>query len=176
MSDVVSKMSIEPHEQQNVKRVSCAVLTVSDTRTQESDVSGTIIRDRLLQAGHTIHNYLIVRDDPKQIRAILIAFRDDPACQVVIMNGGTGIAARDTSFEAVSALLDKRLDGFGEFFRAKSIEAIGPKAMLSRAVAGCMRNTVVFSIPGSASAVSLAIEDLILPVLGHAVYLLQSSK
>lgn len=161
------------HSGQRVASAACTVLTVSDTRTTESDDSGRLICELLTAAGHTIYNYLVVNDDPRQIHGVLIACRDERRCQVVLINGGTGLASRDTTYEVVSKLLDKRLDGFGELFRAKSYKEIGPAAMLSRAIAGAMGDTAVFSMPGSTAAVRLAIQDLILSELGHIVYLLR---
>jgi molybdenum cofactor biosynthesis protein B len=159
------------HKGKVVQSVACAVITVSDTRTTKSDSSGLLIRELLASAGHTVHNYLIVRDDFRQIRAVLIAFRDAPACQAVLLSGGTGISKRDVTCEVLDELIDKRLDGFGELFRLKSYEQIGPAAMLSRAVAGTMRQTAVFAMPGSQNAVRLAMTELVLPELGHIVHL-----
>ena len=163
------------HKDQRVESVACAVLTVSDTRTAENDESGRLIRELLTAAGQSIHDYRIVKDQPRQIQAALTGFRDEPACQAVLISGGTGLAAGDTTYEVVGDLLDKRLDGFGELFRARSYEAIGPAAMLSRALGGAMGDTAVFSMPGSPSAVRLAMSELILPELGHIVYLLTGS-
>lgn len=165
-------MPSQPHIHQKLDSVACGVLSISDTRTPETDASGSIVRDLLVGDGHTIHTYRIIRDDPDQIRAAVIALRDDPTCNAVLLTGGTGLSARDTTYEVVADLIDKRLDGFGELFRAKSYERIGPPAMLSRAVAGAAAATAVFSIPGSTDAVQLAMNELILPVLGHVVHLL----
>jgi len=165
-------MPAPQHREYQTESVACAVVTVSDTRTAQTDSSGKLIRELLTEAGHTIRNYLIVRDDPRQIRAVLIAFRDDPACEAVLLTGGTGIAKRDVTIEAVTELLDKRLDGFGELFRMKSFGQIGSAAMLTRAVAGVMRDTAVFAMPGSEEAVRLALSELILPELGHIAHLL----
>ncbi len=164
------------HEGKTVDSVACAVLTVSDTRTPQTDESGKLLCDLLIQHGHRVHVYEIVKDEPDQVRGLLVQLRDDPACAAVLLSGGTGLAPRDTTYEAVSDLLDKRLAGFGELFRARSFAAIGAAAMLSRAVGGVMGRTAVFSMPGSVGAVRLAMEELILPELGHVAYLLNDSE
>jgi len=162
----------EAHHHKQLQSVAAAVLTVSDTRTANTDESGRLIRDLLEAAGHQIIARSIVKDATDQIRETLLAFRDDAGCQAVLINGGTGLAARDTTYEAVCALLDKRLDGFGELFRSLSYNEIGSAAMLSRAVAGAMNDTAVFAMPGAPAAVRLAMERLILPELGHIAHLL----
>jgi molybdenum cofactor biosynthesis protein B len=149
--------------------VTCFVVTVSDTRTPETDTSGRAIRDLLVSAGHTVAGSSIVPDDPT---AVVQAVRLEVVAahtQVVILTGGTGLTSRDGSYEAVSGLLEKRLDGFGELFRMLSFRQIGPAAMLSRAVAGTTGQTAIFLLPGSENAVRLAMEELILPELTHIV-------
>jgi molybdopterin adenylyltransferase len=143
------------------------VITCSDTRTPETDTSGQLIQQLLEKNGHRIAAYHIVKDDPGQIthRIALGAF--DKAVQAIIVNGGTGISRRDSTFEAVDSMLEKRLDGFGEIFRYLTYQEIGSPAIMSRATAGIVNNRVVFSIPGSENAVRLAMEKLILPELGH---------
>jgi len=147
--------------------VACRIVTVSDTRTPETDTSGGLIRDLLVAAGHRVRDHRIIRDDTAEIREAVLAACDDSACRAVLVTGGTGIAPRDRTPEAVASILDKRLDGFGELFRMLSFERIGPVAMLSRAVAGVCHGTAVFVMPGSRGAVRLAMERLILPTLGH---------
>lgn len=164
------------HIGQRVASVSCAVVTVSDTRTEADDASGALIRELLTASGHRVRISTIVRDDGSRIRETLAGMRDDPVIEAVLMTGGTGVAARDVTCEVVSDLLDKRLDGFGELFRAASFAEIGPAAMLSRAVAGVMGSTVVFAMPGSPGAVRLAMERLVLPELAHIVYLLSGTR
>jgi molybdenum cofactor biosynthesis protein B len=149
--------------------VRCAVLTVSDTRTPETDHSGSYIRETLGFAGHKIVDYRIVPDEPDQIRAVLAAWAGGDI-QAVLSNGGTGIAARDTTYDAIAGMLDKRIDGFGELFRMLSWQEVGAAAMLSRAVAGVASGTLVVAMPGSTKAVRLAMTKLILPELGHLVY------
>ena len=163
-------MSYEDHKQQAQDAVTCAVLTISDTRTEADDKSGKLIKDLLTDAGHSVGIYKIVPDDADRIRRLLVQIVEDGTCQAILTNGGTGIAARDTTYEAVVGLLEKRLDGFGELFRFLSWDDIGSGAMLSRAVAGVCHDTMVFCMPGSSGAVRLAMEKLIIPELSHLVW------
>lgn len=166
-------MATHEHESRRVERVRCAVLTVSDTRTVETDKSGLAIRDRLDAAGHDAFVREIVPDDPTTVSSVVTRWCDDPTCDAVLLTGGTGIAARDTTPEAIAGLLEKRIEGFGELFRMLSFEQIGAAAMLSRAMAGVRGSTLVFSMPGSTGAVMLAMDRLILPQLSHAVAMLR---
>jgi molybdenum cofactor biosynthesis protein B len=149
--------------------VACFVLTVSDSRTPDTDTGGQAIRRLLEAAGHRISGHAIVRDEPSEVAAHVRAQLTDPATQIVITTGGTGLTSRDTTFEAIDALLEKRLDGFGELFRFLSFQDIGPSAMMSRATAGTIGRTAIFVLPGSPKAVELAMTRLILPELGHIV-------
>jgi molybdopterin adenylyltransferase len=156
------------HKAHAPTQVGCFVLTCSDSRDQSRDSSGKIIRERLEHAGHTLVGGRVVPDDPAEIRKAI-----DDAVQMgaraMIITGGTGIGRRDSTYEVVSGLFEKRLDGFGELFRMLSFEAIGSAAMMSRAVAGTHRGMILFALPGSPGAVELAMDKLILPELGHAV-------
>lgn len=163
-------MSHLNHRKQAPQSVTCAIITVSDTRTQETDTSGKAIFELLEGAGHKVCSAVIVKDEPVQISEQLQALGKNAACQSVLINGGTGISPRDRTFETINGLLQKRLDGFGELFRMLSFEEIGAAAMLSRAVAGVYEGRIVFSMPGSPNAVKLAMTRLILPELGHLVY------
>jgi molybdopterin adenylyltransferase len=154
--------------------VRCYVLTVSDTRTDVNDTSGRAIADLLSAAGHTVVARTIVKDDPETVRATIARQLAGGGVQAIITTGGTGITSRDSTFEAVDALLEKRLDGFGELFRMLSFEQIGSAAMMSRASAGLAAGKIVVSLPGSEAAVRLAMERLLLPELGHLVQ--QASK
>jgi molybdenum cofactor biosynthesis protein B len=147
--------------------VACYVLTVSDSRTPDTDTSGRAIRELLEQAGHRVVGHDIVRDEPDQVASLVRRHLDEAAADVVFTTGGTGISPRDGTFEAVTALLDKRLDGFGELFRMLSFQEIGASAMMSRATAGTVGRKAVFVLPGSEHAVRLAMTRLILPELGH---------
>lgn len=157
------------HKHDAPRSINCMVITCSDTRTPETDTSGQLIQQLLEGQGHKIVAYHIVKDDPGQIahRIALGSFKH--AALVVIVNGGTGISRRDSTFEAVNSMLEKRLEGFGELFRYLTYQEIGSPAMMSRATAGVVNGCVVFSIPGSEHAVRLAMEKLILPELGHLV-------
>jgi molybdopterin adenylyltransferase len=149
--------------------VGCFVLTVSDTRTPETDTGGAVIRELLGGAGHAVVGSTIVRDEPADVTRVVREACADPRVQVVILTGGTGITSRDSTFEAVEALLDKRLPGFGELFRVLSYEQVGAAAMLSRAQMGIHARRIVVSLPGSPNACRLALDKLLLPELGHLV-------
>jgi molybdopterin adenylyltransferase len=157
------------HKAAAPSRARCYVLTVSDTRTVETDTSGKAIRDLLDNGGHEVVGHSIVRDEPEQVTAAVRAQLGDSRVQVVLTTGGTGITSRDGTFEAVDRLLDKRLDGFGELFRMLSFQEIGAAAMMTRATAGTAAKKVVFVLPGSEHAVRLALTRLILPELGHVL-------
>jgi molybdenum cofactor biosynthesis protein B len=146
------------------------ILTISDTRTEATDVSGRYIREILTCNGHQVNAYHLVKDEPDAIQQHLREGITSSDIQVILCNGGTGISFRDRSYEAVTHLLEKRLDGFGELFRMLSYQQIGSAAMMSRAVAGITGNTVIFSMPGSKNAVTLAMERLVLPELGHLIW------
>ncbi len=161
-------MGHREHRRKGPVSVRCAILTVSDTRNASTDRSGRFIRRALDRAGHPVVEHRIVPDEPPRVAARLRSLARSGRARVVLLTGGTGIAPRDRTFEAVTRLLEKRLDGFGEIFRALSYRRIGPAAMLSRAVAGTYRGLVVFSMPGSIDAVRLAMRRLILPEIGHA--------
>ncbi|HEV2985858.1 MAG TPA: molybdenum cofactor synthesis domain-containing protein [Vicinamibacterales bacterium] len=167
-------MSQREHKAQAPRSIRCFVLTVSDTRTEESDASGRTIADLLTGAGHTVAGRAIVKDDPDLVRDVITRQIANPEIQVIITTGGTGITSRDSTYEAVSAMLEKRLDGFGELFRMLSFEQIGSAAMMSRACAGLVAKRIVVSLPGSEGAVQLAMQRLLIPELGHLVQ--QASK
>ncbi len=152
------------------RRALCAVLTVSDTRTPETDTGGRKILDGLAAAGHATADYGIVRDEPREIAARLDAWLARPEIQVIVTTGGTGISSRDTTIEVVAARLDRVLDGFGELFRMLSWDQVGSAAMLSRAIAGLKGETLIFALPGSPAAVELALDRLILPELPHLLF------
>ena len=160
-------MGHREHKAAAPSNVTCLVVTVSDTRTEAEDASGRLIQKLLIDRGHSLAGYRLIQDEPSLIREVIESA--PPEAQVIILNGGTGISSRDTTFEAVSALLEKQIEGFGELFRFLSFEAIGSPAMLSRATAGTHKGKILFSLPGSEAAVRLAMEKLILPELGHLV-------
>ncbi|MBW4618192.1 MAG: molybdenum cofactor biosynthesis protein MoaB [Cyanosarcina radialis HA8281-LM2] len=168
-------MLYQPHPNKSAKTVNCAVITVSDTRSSETDKSGQLIQQLLLDAGHAIASYAIIKDEPSQIREQLVTIGNSQI-EAVIFNGGTGIAPRDTTHDALEGLLEKTLPGFGELFRYLSYQEIGSRAIASRAIAGVYQHQLIFSIPGSTGAVKLAVEKLILPELVHLIEQISSQS
>jgi molybdenum cofactor biosynthesis protein B len=162
--------STKQHRCASPKSVRCAVVTISDTRTLETDRGGELIVKMLTEAANEISSRHIVRDDPREIEPLLLKLADPEIADAILMTGGTGIAARDRTFETVSGLLTKAMPGYGELFRMLSYDDIGPAAMLSRAVGGVLNNVIVLTMPGSVAAVQLAMEKLIVPEIGHLVY------
>lgn len=163
-------MSHIEHKEKAKKLVSCAVITVSDSRTEETDAGGKILKEELSSAGHKIIYYQVIKDEPDQIRELLLKLSEEPNCQAMIFNGGTGISRRDRTFDVIDSFLEKRLVGFGEVFRYLSYLDIGSSAIMSRATAGSYKGRVIISIPGSPAAVKLAVEKLILPEIAHMVW------
>ena len=162
-------MSHQEHRFASPTHIRCYVLTVSDSRTEENDTGGRLLRDLLAGGGHDVVGHAIVPDEAATLRAAIERQLDAEEVQSVITTGGTGISRRDGTYEVVSRLIEKRIDGFGELFRALSFEEIGAAAMLSRACAGTARGTVLISLPGSQNAVRLGMTRLVLPELGHLV-------
>jgi len=158
-----------PHPDQQAIAINSAIITVSDTRTLETDKSGQLIQKLLTDAGHNIITYGIVKDEPADIEKWLIELDSDLELDAIIFNGGTGIAPRDTTFDVVSDWLEKTISGFGEIFRYLSYQEIGSRAIASRAVAGVKNKKLLFSLPGSSNAVKLAMTKLILPELNHLI-------
>jgi molybdenum cofactor biosynthesis protein B len=150
--------------------VTVAIVTVSDTRTPETDANKHYLDARLAELGHIVGAYRIIKDEPNQVAEALNAMCDIRDVQIILFNGGTGISPRDTTYDVISRYLEKTLSGFGELFRMVSYEEIGAAAMLSRAVAGVYRGKVIFSMPGSTNAVQTAMEKLILPQLNHLAW------
>ena len=157
------------HKATAPRAVGCWVLTVSDTKTPETDTSGMLIRKLLTEAGHPVVGSSIVRDEPKDVQRVIREACASDAVKVVIATGGTGITSRDSTYEAIDAMLDKRLPGFGELFRMLSYQEIGAAAMLSRAQLGIHARRIVVSLPGSPNACRLALEKLLIPELPHLV-------
>ena len=163
-------MSHVEHKAHAPQSVRCHVITISDTRTEETDTAGRAIAELLGGSGHQVVGRTMVKDDPELVRSAIERLLESPDVQVIITTGGTGISSRDRTYEVVSALLQKRLEGFGELFRMVSYEQIGSAAMLSRACAGLVAGRIVVSLPGSEAAVRLAMERLLIPELGHLVH------
>ncbi|MBM3264998.1 MAG: molybdenum cofactor biosynthesis protein MoaB [candidate division Zixibacteria bacterium] len=163
--------SVAQHRDRAAERgpVSVAIVTVSDTRTPETDVNARYLRERLAECGHRLAFYRIIKDEPDQVEEALDACLSS-AAQAVLFNGGTGMARRDTTFDVLSRKLEKTLPGFGEIFRMLSYEQVGAAAMLSRATAGVYQGMIVVSTPGSPAAVKLAWEKLIAPEISHMAY------
>ncbi len=166
----------ERHREESPDVVSGAVLTLSDTRNRDEDRRGGHIKEFVSWLGHSVDAYEILPDDADSILNLLKSWTGDAAISAIITNGGTGISSRDWTYEVVSDLLDKELDGFGELFRMLSWQEIGAAAMLSRAIAGTVGQTAVFALPGSSNAVRLAMEKLIGPELAHVVHELEKHR
>ncbi len=150
--------------------ISIALVTVSDTRTPETDANRRYIERRMHEAGHHLAAYRLIKDEPDQVEAALEELVALPEVRLVLFNGGTGIAPRDTTYDVISGKLEKTLPGFGELFRMVSWHEVGAAAMLSRATAGVYKQTLVFSMPGSPNAVQTALEQLILPEINHLAW------
>lgn len=167
-------MGHDDHKSHSIQTVHCAVLTISNTRTEDNDESGKQIRAALEQNGHNIDYYQVIKDDIELIRAELdkiIQLKESEPVEVVILNGGTGISPFDVTIEAVTPYLKKILNGFGELFRYLSFKEIGSPAVMSRAVAGITDDRrIIIALPGSVNAVKLAMEKLVIPELGHMVW------
>lgn len=164
------------HKGKAHRTVRCAVITLSDTRTEETDTSGKRIKDLLAEQGQPVVAYRILKDEPEQLAAVVQALLAQPEVDAIITNGGTGIAPRDTTFEAIQGLLEKEITGFGEMFRMLSYADIGAAAMLTRATAGVANGKVIISLPGSTGAVELGMTKLVLPELGHMMFLLRGER
>ena len=162
-------MSQAEHKANAPRSVRCFIVTVSDTRRDETDTSGRAIAELLTAAGHQVAGRVIVKDDPDLVRGTIERQLASPDVDVVITTGGTGITSRDSTYEVVNGLLQKRLDGFGELFRMLSYQQIGSAAMMSRACAGLSAGRIIVCLPGSEAAVRLAMEKLVIPELGHLV-------
>ncbi len=154
--------------------MSCGILTISDTRTQDTDLSGRFLRNKLVEQGHQVTSYCLLPDQPDDIEGYLRELAEDKRIEALICTGGTGIAARDVTYDVVARLFEKELPGFGELFRMLSYPEVGSRAIASRATAGVYQQMLIFILPGSLNAVTLATEQLILPELRHLTQLLRS--
>jgi molybdopterin adenylyltransferase len=150
--------------------ITVGIVTVSDTRTPETDVNRQYIEGEMAALGHTVAAYRLIKDEADQVAAVLDELAVLPGMQIILFNGGTGIAPRDTTYDVISKKLEKTLPGFGELFRMLSFQEVGAAAMLSRATAGVYKNVVVFSMPGSPNAVQVALQKLILPEINHLAW------
>ncbi|HRL14086.1 MAG TPA: MogA/MoaB family molybdenum cofactor biosynthesis protein [Aggregatilineales bacterium] len=150
--------------------VTLAIVTVSDSRTPETDLNRQYIEERMTELGHRVAAYRLIKDEPDQVEAVLDELANMDDIRIILFNGGTGIAPRDTTFDVISRKLEKTLPGFGEIFRMLSYQEVGAAAMLSRATAGVYRSTFVVSTPGSPNAVQIAVERLIIPEINHLAW------
>jgi molybdenum cofactor biosynthesis protein B len=162
-------MSYKEHKDKSPKTVSCAVLIISDSRTEDTDESGKLIKQRLSENGHRVLAYAILKNDADTIREKMENLLEQEELQVIITSGGTGASHRDVTVETVSPILEKKLDGFGELFRSLSYQEIGTASIMSRAIAGVANNKIIICIPGSLGAAELAIDKIILPEIGHMI-------
>ena len=169
-------MAVHEHKNKAHRTVRCAIITLSDTRDETTDKSGQRIKALLAEHEQPVVSYQILKDEPDQITAAVQALLARPDVDVILTNGGTGIAPRDTTFEALQGLLEKEIPGFGEMFRMLSYEDIGSAAMLTRATAGVAQGKVIISLPGSTGAVELGMTKLVLPELGHMLFVLQGGR
>lgn len=163
-------MEFPKHNRHQKIKTGCAVLTVSNTRSEENDESGKLAKKLLTQDGHRISAYKIVKNDKAEIQEGVKTFLQKEEIRVIVISGGTGISRRDVTVDALSELMEKVITGFGEFFRRMSYEEVGEVAMISRAIAGTIGGRIVFCLPGSTNAVRLALTKLILPSLGHMLW------
>lgn len=157
------------HKATAPRSIGCWVLTVSDTKTPDTDTSGQLIRKLVTDAGHQVVGSSIVRDEPKDVQRVIREACANDAVRAVLVTGGTGVTSRDSTYEAIEAMLDKRLPGFGELFRMLSYQEIGSAAMMSRAQLGVHARRIVVSMPGSPNACRLALEKLVIPELSHLI-------
>lgn len=162
-------MSYQEHKQKAPRSVSCAVLTISDSRTEQGDESGRLIRERLGQNGHRVLFYAILKNEAEAISKKIHELLGQEELEVIITSGGTGVSHRDITVETIFPILEKRLDGFGELFRFLSYREIGSSSIMSRAVAGVVGGKVILCLPGSLGAANLAMDKIILPEIGHMV-------
>ena len=168
--------SVRQHRESAPETIRVAVLTISDTRTPETDTGGDVAEELITGAGHEVVEREIVRDEAANIRNSLVDLLARSDVDAIITTGGTGISGRDTTYEVVDRMIEKKLDGFGELFRMLSYEEIGAAAVLSRAVAGSVGTKLVASLPGSRNAVRLGVEKLLVPEIAHVVFELRKHQ
>ena len=162
-------MGYHEHRHLAPRNVSCAVVTISDSRTEADDESGKLVRQRLSDNGHRVVAYSLLKNEPEAIRAKIMELVGQEDVQVIITSGGTGVSQRDVTVDTVEPMLEKKLDGFGELFRSLSYQEIGTGSIMSRATAGVIGGKVILCFPGSLGAATLAMDKVILPELGHLV-------
>ncbi len=162
-------MGYQEHKKKAPQRVSCAVLTISDSRTEQDDESGKLIKQRLSDHGHRVISYAILKNEADSIKKKIDELLRQEGLEVIITSGGTGVSHRDITVETVSPILEKKLDGFGELFRFLSYQEISTTSIMSRAIAGVTGGKIILCLPGSPEAAKLAMDKVILPEIGHLV-------
>ena len=162
-------MSHKEHREQAPKSVNCAVLTISDSRTEQDDESGSLIKQKLIDSGHNVNDCALLKNEVASVKSQIEEWLGRNELQVIICSGGTGLSHRDVTVETILPILEKRMDGFGELFRSLSYQEIGTASMMSRAIAGVARSKVILCLPGSLGAARLAMDSIILPEMGHMV-------
>ena len=162
-------MGYQEHKHDEPKSVSCAVITISDTRTEQDDESGRLIMQKLSESGHEVISYCMLKNEAASIKEKISELLKMEELQVIITTGGTGVSSRDVTVDTIYPLLEKKLDGFGELFRFLTYHDIGTASIMSRSVAGVTKGKVIICLPGSSNATSLAIDRIILPEIGHLV-------
>ena len=162
-------MGYQEHKQKAPQTVSCAVITISDSRTEQDDESGKLLKQKLSQNGHRVMFYSILKNEADAIKEKIDELLRQEELQVIITSGGTGASHRDITIETIYPILEKRLDGFGELFRSLSYQEIGTGSIMSRAIAGVAGGKVIICLPGSIDATKLAMDKIILPEIGHLV-------
>ena len=162
-------MGYQEHKHKAPKSVSCAVLTISDTRTEQDDESGRLIRQKLSETGHRVILHCILKNEADSIKKKIYELLKEEELQVIIAVGGTGVSRRDITVDTVYPILEKKLDGFGELFRFLTYSEIGTGSIMSQAIAGVARGKVILCLPGSPEAGKLAMDKIILPEIGHLV-------
>ena len=162
-------MSYQEHKEKAPRSVNCAVLTISDSRTEQDDESGRLIMQKLNENGHQVMSYAILKNEAESIQKKIKELLEVEEVQVIITGGGTGASHRDVTVETITPIMEKRLDGFGELFRFLTYQEIGTGSIMSRAMAGVVRGKVIICLPGSLGAAELAMDKIILPEIGHMV-------
>ncbi len=162
-------MGYQEHKHEAPQSVSCAVIIISDSRTERDDESGKLIKQRLSENGHRVMAYAILKNDAGAIRKKIQELLGQDELQVVIASGGTGVSHRDVTVDTIESILEKKLDGFGELFRLLTYQEIGTGSIMSRATAGVAKGKFILCLPGSLGAVTLAMDKIILPEIGHLV-------
>jgi molybdenum cofactor biosynthesis protein B len=162
-------MSYHEHKRLENKAVGCAVLVTSDSRTEETDESGKLIKQRLLDKGHKIVYYTILKNDAAILKNKIVELIKQEEVQVIITSGGTGLSHKDVTVDTVQSMLEKLLDGFGELFRQLTYQELGTASIMSRATAGVINGKIIICFPGSLGAATLAMDKIILPEIGHMV-------